>query len=413
MPKKACLCTLKNRFINFLLKLTIIPKLNTIENIVMKNKIGLVTFHDTANHGAALQAYATLHTLERLGYQSEIIDYTNEFRGSLYNLTNKIKYEIVNKNYKELVKTILAAPLIKIRMSRFDTFYSQFTPRSTVRYSPKVNLDNIEKEYKGVIVGSDQVWSTTNNGNDGFYYLNFINNKKNTISYASSFGSTRSDDPKLKPFIEPLSKICMVSIREKTGKCIFDNLTNRSAEVVLDPVFLLTKDEWIEIIKTKYSNEISIEEPFIDYTSNKEFLNKFFKIKGTEKYKLNCHKFGTSLNIKDFLDSKIKLKFTCEPRDFLYSIYNSNLLFTSSFHGVVLSIIFQKKFIVILSGNEGRDSRIVDLLDTLGLSNRIFCSSMSISDIDADINYKPIHKTLTNLRTESLLFLENSLKELD
>lgn len=38
-------------------------------------KIGTLTFHNAANYGAVLQAYALPVALEKMGYDSEVIDY--------------------------------------------------------------------------------------------------------------------------------------------------------------------------------------------------------------------------------------------------------------------------------------------------------------------------------------------------
>lgn len=37
--------------------------------------IGIMTFHAAHNYGSVLQAYATQKTLDRLGYENEIINY--------------------------------------------------------------------------------------------------------------------------------------------------------------------------------------------------------------------------------------------------------------------------------------------------------------------------------------------------
>ncbi|MGF1834825.1 polysaccharide pyruvyl transferase family protein [Photobacterium sanguinicancri] len=375
----------------------------------MEKKIGLITFHDTANHGAALQNFATLFVLNKMGYKSEAINYTNDLRSSLYNLPKKIKSDLSAKKYSDVIKAVIAAPLILNRMANFNKFYEQFTPRSELSYNNTSDLSSIENNYDHIIIGSDQVWSTTNNGSDGTYYLNFVTDKSKTISYASSFGTTCIDDTSVTEFASDLSKIKHISVREKTGKAIFEKLTGRVPAVVLDPVFLLSDLEWIEVIKSKYECNKMLNDRFVDYTANKSYLKAFFKVKGTEKFKNNCYKFGTALGIRDVFDTNVHLKFACDPIDFMYSLYNSSLIFTSSFHGVVLSIIFKKKFIVVLSGNVGRDSRIIDLLSSLGLSERIFSENMIINEIDQDINYDEVHSRLNTLRNDSLKFLENSL----
>ena len=41
-------------------------------------KIGIITFHDTTNYGANLQAYSLFKAIKNLGYDCEIINYQCE-----------------------------------------------------------------------------------------------------------------------------------------------------------------------------------------------------------------------------------------------------------------------------------------------------------------------------------------------
>ena len=45
-------------------------------------KIGILTFHDTHNFGACLQAYALSEVLRRWGHEVEFINYHNDYLGS-------------------------------------------------------------------------------------------------------------------------------------------------------------------------------------------------------------------------------------------------------------------------------------------------------------------------------------------
>ena len=41
-------------------------------------KVGLITFHKSYNCGSILQAYALKKTIESLGHECEIIDFSND-----------------------------------------------------------------------------------------------------------------------------------------------------------------------------------------------------------------------------------------------------------------------------------------------------------------------------------------------
>ena len=50
-------------------------------------KIALLSFHNAANYGAALQAFALQEALTRKGYVCEYIDYRNTYRSNAYNMS--------------------------------------------------------------------------------------------------------------------------------------------------------------------------------------------------------------------------------------------------------------------------------------------------------------------------------------
>ena len=52
-------------------------------------KTGIITFHDTTNYGANLQAYSLFKAIKSLGYDCEIINYQceNIIRRSFYKYT--------------------------------------------------------------------------------------------------------------------------------------------------------------------------------------------------------------------------------------------------------------------------------------------------------------------------------------
>lgn len=70
-------------------------------------------------------------------------------------------------------------------ISSFDKYYTLSLPIKGYH-----KLKNIVSEYDCFVCGSDQIWAAGNNITD-FYNLNFVDNRKPTISYAPSFGTER------------------------------------------------------------------------------------------------------------------------------------------------------------------------------------------------------------------------------
>ena len=91
-----------------------------------------------------------------------------------------------------------------------------------------------------------------------FYFLDFVeeNNKKN--SYAASFGFEKIPDKYVNEYKHLLEKFNNISVREKQGIRIVEELLNRSAEISLDPTLLLNKTEWSKVAK-----EVSIKNKYV------------------------------------------------------------------------------------------------------------------------------------------------------
>jgi hypothetical protein len=90
----------------------------------------------------------------------------------------------------------------------------------------------------------------------------------------------------------------------------------------------------------------------------------------------------------------------------------SDYVLTSSFHGIVFSILFHKPFVVCLRQDNlfaGND-RVMTLLSMLHLENRIMHDSMSADDVlSKSIDWDAVDSILARERNESISFLIMSL----
>ncbi len=376
-------------------------------------KIGLITFHDTANHGAALQLYATLKAVSDMGYEIEVIDYTNSFRSSFYDPKKRLFHELKSFKMLPALKTLVGFNAINKRMNAFDKFYIEHTKRSIKSYSPESEMGALNEIYDVLLCGSDQIWSTRNNGHDFNYLLQFSDGTPKLISYASSLGMTEISSNAIPDYKRLLGRFDSIAVREKPAAILLESILDRHIEVVLDPVFLLTAAEWMSLVEhhTSGKNPAATNPTvLLDYTAHKGMLEKFLSIEQVSNEFVEILKFGTNLRVLDYFDSRMKLYSTAGPLEFIEKLLSASFIFTSSFHGTVLSIIFRKQFVTALSGNEGRDSRIVDLLEKLGLTSRIFRDDLKAKDIFMEIDYDEVHRNLEYLREKSLSYLMKALE---
>jgi polysaccharide pyruvyl transferase WcaK-like protein len=95
----------------------------------------------------------------------------------------------------------------------------------------------------------------------------------------------------------------------------------------------------------------------------------------------------------------------------------SDFVVTSSFHGVVFSVVFRKPFYAILWGEKYKslvkqNGRIIDLSRKLGLEDRCFDNLNEIikRGLDTNIDWQEVHEKLNVLRKDSIEWLLRALE---
>jgi len=277
---------------------------------------------------------------------------------------------------------------------------------SKEKYFSADQLKATPPKYDYYMVGSDQVWNYDHNGQDMSYLLDFVSDKAKTISYASSFGLDSISENVKDDYIRLLGSIQYLSVREKMGSKIIQSLTGRIPSVVLDPVFLLNKNQWQNIT----DDNIGKSEPYILlYTTKAKHYRDFLRITKYDSYGIRVVHIGTSMRLCDMFKRNTNISFASSPEKFLGLIKNAKLVLTSSFHGTAFSILFKKQFVSFRGNNLGKDARIVELLGDLGISDRLFHDKMTADQVNKQICYESVQEKLERLREESMRFLHQAL----
>lgn len=367
-------------------------------------RVGIITFHSADNFGAVLQSYALMKTVENLGFYSEIIDFRPEGIVSQYKLFGgsfKKKY-LSSGLYKIIrfyIKCILNSGKVLKRIRNFKSFRKDHFRLSDKVYHSSDELMKEKPLYDYYITGSDQVWNPDFFINVGAsYFLDFAVEGAKRISYAASIVKKLNTNES-KYFKTYLKRFDNISIREKSSLEAVQNLTDKEVHVVLDPTLLLEGDDWSSI-STFSVHEASyilvydlIKDPIIVYAANKISGDNNLKIinySGEKGYN-NWHSSFATTN----------------PTEFSGLIKNAKFVVTNSFHGTIFSIIFKKQFYTI--PYPGRGSRMIDLLNELGLKERIVESIDDNISIDQMIDYEKVYRRLDTLKEESKSFLQEAL----
>lgn len=367
-------------------------------------KVALMSFHNAANYGASMQAYALEKYLLDNGIDCEYINYVNDTRKHMYSMTFLVMNSLRKKKIGAAIRYVVGGPFINLRKARFKRFYKKYLKQTKKLYTNSQEASELNDLYDFFIVGSDQVWALENNGGDMAFFLDFVKDNRKKISYSSSFGLAEIEDKYKDKYAHYLSCFHSLAVRETIGQKIIKELTGRDATLVMDPVFLLSKEQWGKIMPKRKNNERYI----FSYTNTDrqiaDFMSTGYSFGDRKHYILSSHTHPL-----DFFNSQVRVKYCMPPQEFLRVIYDADLVVTASFHCLALSILFNKPFVVLLIGDKGKDERLVNLLVQLGIQNRIWTPSMTVGDIENPIDYERVNERLNSMRISSVEYLMNSI----
>lgn len=367
-------------------------------------KAGLMTFHTAANYGAALQAYAFEKFLLDRGIECEYINYVNASRAHEYSMTWHIWDSLRRGNLKNAVAYALGSPFMSLRKHRFDKFYEQYLKATAKVYHNSEEAAELNDKYDYFVVGSDQVWNPLCNGDDAAFLLDFVKDDDKRISYSPSFGMTSVDDAHKAVYAENLSRFKHIGVRETVGKKIVKDLTGKDATLVLDPVLLLTREQWMEMMPVKEKKEHFIFSYTNRDSQTADFFKTGYKLDGRKHYVLSRY-----TKPADFVNPKVRVKYCMSPQEFLWVINNADLVVTASFHCTALAIILNKPFVAIVTGDAGKDERLLSMLNTLGLNNRVLRDGMSVEDVCKEIDYEAVNQRIEQMKEQSVNYIINAL----
>lgn len=366
-------------------------------------RIAILSFHNAANYGAALQAVALQRKLDELGYYNDYIDYQNKYRRHAYDMLYQFLHAFKTGRFINALKYAVGAPFMFLRKHRFANFYKEYLRKTDDIYSNSIEASKLNSKYDKFIVGSDQVWNPENNGGDMAFLLNFVDDWKK-ISYSSSFGLSSIPSQYESQYRELLSKFKNLAVRESDGVRLVKELTGRNATLVLDPVFLIDKNSWMELAN-------KFEDDFIfSYTNKKGQLEKFFSITNYNIKNQKIYKLTRQTSPMDFLSPKIKVKYTMSPQDFIGVVNSAKLVVSASFHCISLAIILNRPFIAILTGDKGKDERLQSLLNLLNLNDRILTTNMTSIQVSSPIDYSVVNQKLKELKNSSIQYLISAIE---
>ena len=345
--------------------------------------INILTFSKVYNRGANMQAYALKTFLEKNGAKVLFIDIQLPKSKTL--------------NFSGYIFDFFQNALSKI-------FRVQTKFKFTKKYSNSYELKKDPPIADVFVVGSDQVWNPdiTKNLGSLTYFFDFLPNKAKRVSYAASIGTKEWKHNELcAPIKECLKKFNAVSVREDSACEICKSMFDIDAKVVVDPTLLLSEQDLRSIIGRKKNVE------------NTTFTYLLYNDERITDYVKTIHSLSGNITLKGLTNSKLsKILNIYTIKRWLKKIESSNLIITNSFHCMVMSILLHKNFVVI-PPYPGRETRILSLLNKIGLCDRyidnIYDEDNILNLISSEIDYKKVDEQICLLRKESEAFIYDNI----
>lgn len=351
--------------------------------------VGILTFYLNHNYGTTLQCYALKKAIASI-CECEV---------------NIIPHTFVDK-----IENGFGEPYLFEKYNRRIQMFDDFLKNNIGcrhEHISHLTAENAPK-YDYYIVGSDTIWNTIQTGNDSAYFLDFaMNIDAVKVAYAPSLGVSNTNLLNRNLFEKYIDKFDFLSIRESKDIDFINKFTDKKVERVLDPTYLLKKEDYIELIDTKRKKEKGFIFVYLIYEDT-ENIQKVLNYVNRISLEKDLDVIHFIYNIPDYIFEDRGKSFAFDgPKDFLWYVNNADMIITNSFHGIAFSIIFRKAFYALVRSNGS--NKITSILKEFGLESRIFNNSLDINSLDFNLDYNDTEIKINQLMDNSYLYLKNAL----
>lgn len=342
-------------------------------------KVCIVTLYKSINSGSFLQAKALGTVIEQLGHKVYYYDYDVPYNKTMRKYTGILKV-FIKYGVLETVHYIKS-------LEKFSECQKEL---SSIKENRLSDIDCF-------VLGSDTIWNLEGSNlvfNIPVFWGSKFKDSK-IITYAGSVANARRElflsRPELKDAVAKWSRI---GVRDTYTYEIISEMTDKEVYMVCDPTFLLQKEDYLGMIKSK-------DKP--DYI----FLYLGEKLSEEQSDEMIHFAKENNLKIIQGINGK-KLRGVDEiivnsPMSFLEYMQSAAYVITDTFHGTAFSINLNKNFVVINRNKK----KVTDLLQRLNLTERLVTERDSLVLVmKSDITSQD---RLVGLRTTSLNFLKNAI----
>ena len=359
-------------------------------------RVGIITFHFVNNFGGALQAYALQSAVRNVcKVEVEIIDYKNWF----IRFTDTVRLFPITTKISEFKSGMVTMGKRFQRIKKFRAFINHNT-QLTRGYASGWELKMHSPGCDKYICGSDQIWNPyLTFGAASAYFLDFVERREDKIAYAPSFGTSHPGKYFQNKIGKYLSSFDTLSVRERDGAAFIKEVTGKEAVQLIDPTFLLSKEEWEEVaskpvVKGKYMLLYIMQQDEQMY----EYARKIKEQKGLKLIEISRYGYKP-----DFVD---KVLVDVGPAEFISLFKNAEYICTNSYHGFVFSLIFEKNFCLIPC--KRFRSRIRNLAELLNI--KLEEGDIEKTPKDTGYNTEKVKSVIAVEREKAIKYLQDNIK---
>ena len=349
-----------------------------------RKKIGIITFSNTLdNYGQILQYLATQEYLE--GRENDVYLYQSighkvylwykikrKLKKIIKKMRKKAELDISSQQDKsisehEQTKQLMFKQWAEITQRsenehprHFEDFRSKYFHRIKC-YHEDLN------DFYAFAVGSDQMWSYLSEDT----MLDFVPHDTKRFTIAPSVGHKVFTTEEIERATKSLKKFDFITVREQNGLDFCHKCGRTDAQLVLDPTFLVKSAKY-----DKYADMqgyIAPKHYVLLYLLGGEIevdvqdIYNWSKTKGLEVV------YVASQGRDDDFP-----KCYASVEQWLALLKNADYVVTNSFHGMALSIIYHKQFLVfpLVGLMKGMNGRIEQMAKNFALQDYIYSGNM-------------------------------------
>lgn len=349
-----------------------------------KMRVGVLTWFFAMNYGAKAQCYALQQSVQRLGYDALVINYTPKNAKKICVNGN---LNVKNRKYHPV---LLMECLLRCR--KFEKALGLYNLTKRVESAEEIDELNLD----GIVLGSDAIFNLKHPLGSGIYYGVGITQTP-LVTYSPSCEYLPRETVLPEDIKASINCMHAISVRDRNTQYLIKNNCDLDVPITLDPTLLYD----FEDIQSSFSEENYIlVYTFADWSIYKEQLQSFAKQKNLKIVSVGkYYKWAdVSYNSASF-------------EEWVTAFRNASYVFTDSFHGTVFSIKNSKEMILV--NKSDKTAKICSLLEDVGITRRFYDGSVSIEKYLADkIDYDLVREKLEFIKERSLDYLKQSLNKI-